>query len=78
MRFRDPPRDGQAKAGAGAAPGGIELDESIENPRAIRGRDARAAVGDADRDAFSLACDIDRHDASSRRVLHGILQHIQD
>src|SRR5947209_8319837 len=77
VRFCDPPRDRQAEARAGSAAGGIELNESIENPRAIRGRDAGAAVGDADGDAFSLVSDIDRHDAAGWRVLHGVLQHVQ-
>src|ERR1700722_10597383 len=73
--FGDPSRNRKTEAGSASAARWIELDEAIENPRLISGRDAGPRVGDANPDRARILAQPDRNRSASRRVLHGVLQH---
>ena len=69
---------GSPRPGPLPAPRGIELHEPIEDPRPIRGRNARALVADAQtRTSSAFAAEFHRDDRRRPAVLNGVLQDVQ-
>jgi len=76
--FGDPARDGKTQAGAEPSARGIELDEAVEDPPLIGGRNARAVVADADAHRVGVLAHLDGDGAALRRMLDGVLQDVQN
>ena len=77
MPFGDPAPDRQSEPGALIAPRLIELYKASEDALPIRDRDPRTIVGDPQHETLSVLAERDFDVSSLARVLHGVLDDVQ-
>ncbi len=76
VEIDDPSHDGETQTGPGAAPGGVDAVESVEDQVALLDRDARTAVLDLESDVVTLEPSTQRDRRVRRRRLAGVVDQV--